>query len=298
MYPASFRYHRVTSLQDAVSLLAAVGEDGKLLAGGQSLIPLMKLRLSSPSHLVDINFIPRLNTISRKDGELIIGSTSRQAEIAASDLVSSIPILHSGAAGIADVQVRNRETIGGSVAEAAPGGDWGATLLTLRARVHCLGPAGERSVPVTDFFLDAYTTALSPGEVVRAISIDVPGPKSGGAYIAFKRCASVYASASVAVQLAMHDTKTCRDAKVVLGCVGLTALRAPEAEKELEGKELTEQLIGRAAEAAMQAADPQADMRGSVPYKRMLVGSLTRRAIDIAARRSRGESVKGGHIYA
>ncbi len=298
MYPASFRYHRVTSLQDAVSLLAAVGEDGKLLAGGQSLIPLMKLRLSSPSHLVDINFIPRLNTISRKDGELTIGAMARHAEIAASDVVSSIPILHDCAAGIADVQVRNRGTIGGSVAEADPSGDWGATLLTLRARVHCLGPAGERSVPVTDFFLDAYTTTLSPGEVVRAISIDVPDPKSGGAYIAFKRCASVYASASVAVQLAMHDTKTCRDAKIVLGCVGLTALRAPEAEKELEGKELTDQLIGRAADAAMQAADPQADMRGSVPYKRMLVGSLTRRAIDIAARRRRGESVKGGHIYA
>jgi len=298
MYPASFRYHRVTSLQDAVSLLAAVGEDGKLLAGGQSLIPLMKLRLSSPSHLVDINFIPRLNTIIRKDGELTIGAMARHAEIAASDVVSSIPILHDCAAGIADVQVRNRGTIGGSVAEADPSGDWGATLLTLRARVHCLGPAGERSVPVTDFFLDAYTTTLSPGEVVRAISIDVPDPKSGGAYIAFKRCASVYASASVAVQLAMHDTKTCRDAKIVLGCVGLTALRAPEAEKELEGKELTDQLIGRAADAAMQAADPQADMRGSVPYKRMLVGSLTRRAIDIAARRSRGESVKGGHIYA
>jgi len=298
MYPASFRYHRVTSLHEAVSLLAAVGEDGKLLAGGQSLIPLMKLRLSSPSHLVDINFIPRLNTISRKDGELTIGAMARHAEIAASDVVSSIPILHDCAAGIADVQVRNRGTIGGSVAEADPSGDWGATLLTLRARVHCLGPAGERSVPVTDFFLDAYTTTLSPGEVVRAISIDVPDPKSGGAYIAFKRCASVYASASVAVQLAMHDTKTCRDAKIVLGCVGLTALPAPEAEKELEGKELTDQLIGRAADAAMQAADPQADMRGSVPYKRMLVGSLTRRAIDIAARRSRGESVKGGHIYA
>jgi carbon-monoxide dehydrogenase medium subunit len=298
MYPASFRYHRASSLKEAVSLLAAVGEEGKLLAGGQSLIPLMKLRLSSPGHLVDINFIAGLGTIERKNGELRMGALARHAEIAASETAASLPILHDCAAGIADVQVRNRGTLGGSIAEADPSGDWGATLLTLPAQVHCVGPAGERAIAISSFFLDAYTSALSPGEIVREVRIKSPGNRSGGAYIAFKRCASVYATASVAVQLAMEDDRVCREARVVLGCVGLTALRAEAAEDELAGKEITEKAMARAAEAAMHQADPQPDMRGSVNYKRMLVASLTRRAVDIAVRRSRGEQVKGGHIYA
>jgi carbon-monoxide dehydrogenase medium subunit len=298
MYPHAFRYHRAASLDEAASLLVELGDDAKLLAGGQSLIPLMKLRLSSPSHLVDLNFVPGVSHIERANGDVRVGAMARHAELAASEAIKAIPLLHDCAAGIADVQVRNRGTVGGSLAEADPSGDWGAALLALPAEVQCVGPDGERTIPIADFFLDAYTTALAPGEIVREVLVHVPKGAAGGAYIAFKRCAPVYATASVAAQLGMHDRSTCDEAHIVLGCVGLTAIRARAAEAELAGKELTPAAIGRAAEAAMAAADPQPDMRGSMDYKRMLVRSLTRRALEVALRRSRGEPVEGGHIYA
>jgi len=280
-------------------MLGELGEDAKLLAGGQSLIPLMKLRLSSPSHLVDLNFVRGLSGLSRSNGGLHVGAMARHAELADSALVSAIPLLHDCASGIADVQVRNRGTIGGSLAEADPSGDWGAVLLALPAEVRSVGAAGERSIPIADFYLDAYTTVLAPSEIVREIVVRVPQGASGGAYVAMKRCAPVYATASVAAQLTMDDDRaTCREARIVLGCVGLTAIRARHAENELTGKEVNDAAVARAAEAAMAAADPQPDMRGSVEYKRVLVRSLARRAIQIALRRSRGEQVPGGHIYA
>ena len=298
MYPHAFRYHRATSLPEAASMLAELGEDAKILAGGQSLLPLMKLRLSSPSHLVDLNFVRDVSYVKRSNGELRMGAMARHAELAASDAVRAIPILHDCAAGIADVQVRNRGTIGGSLAEADPSGDWGAVLLALQCEVHCISPNGDRSIPISEFFLDAYTTALAPSEIVREVVVHAPKGTTGGAYIALKRCAPVYATASVAVQLTMRDRATCEQARIVLGCVGLTAIRATAAENELTGKEVNAQTISRAAEAAMAAADPQPDMRGSVEYKRALVRSLTRRAIDVALRRSCGEAVESGHIYA
>jgi aerobic carbon-monoxide dehydrogenase medium subunit len=298
MYPHAFRYHRAASLGEAASMLLELGDDAKLLAGGQSLIPLMKLRLSSPSHLVDLNFVPGVSYIERANGDLRLGAMARHAELATSDAVKAIPLLHDCAVGIADVQVRNRGTIGGSLAEADPSGDWGAALLALPAEVHCVGPEGERTIAIQEFFIDAYTTALQPGEIVREVIVRVPKGANGGAYIAFKRCAPVYATASVAAQLAIHDRGTCEEAHIVLGCVGLTAIRARAAEDELAGKEINPQNIGRAAEAAMAAADPQPDMRGSVDYKRSLVRALTRRAIEVALRRSRGERVEEGHIYA
>jgi aerobic carbon-monoxide dehydrogenase medium subunit len=298
MYPHAFRYHRAASLQEAAGMLGELGEDAKLLAGGQSLIPLMKLRLSSPSHLVDLNFVPGVSYINRSNGELRVGAMARHAELAASDAVRSLPLLHDCASGIADVQVRNRGTIGGSLAEADPSGDWGAVLLALPAEVRCAGPAGERTIPISEFFLDAYTTALAPGEIVSEVVVRVAKNAAGGAYVALKRCAPVYATATVAAQLTMTDRATCGEARIVLGCVGLTAIRATLAEQELSGREMNPQTITRAAEAAMAAADPQPDMRGSADYKRALVRSLTRRAVEIALRRSRGEPVEGGHIYA
>jgi aerobic carbon-monoxide dehydrogenase medium subunit len=298
MYPHAFRYHRAASLEEAVSMLGELGEDAKLLAGGQSLIPLMKLRLSSPSHLVDLNSVRGVSGINRENGDVRIGAMARHADLADSPAIHAIPLLHDCAAGIADVQVRNRGTIGGSLAEADPSGDWGAVLLALPAEVRCVGAAGERTIPISDFFLDAYTTALAPAEIVREVVVRVPQGSSGGAYLAMKRCAPVYATASVAAQLSMNDRATCREARIVLGCVGLTAIRARNAEDELAGKEVNDAAIARAAEAAMAAADPQPDMRGSVEYKRALVRSLARRAIEIALRRSRGEQVQGGHIYA
>ena len=247
---------------------------------------------------MDINFVPGIDHIKKEGNVLRIGALARHAELAASDALAALPLLRDCAAGIADVQVRNRGTIGGSLAEADPSGDWGAALIAVPAEVRCAGPEGERNIPISDFFLDAYTTALAPTELVSEIAIKIPSGKAGGAYLAFKRCPSVYATGSAAVQLELEDGNVCRDARIVLGCVGLTAIRAADAESALRGQAINEQAIARAAEAAMSAADPQPDMRGSVEYKRALVGALVRRAIEAAFRRARGEKVELGHIYA
>jgi aerobic carbon-monoxide dehydrogenase medium subunit len=297
MYPRAFHYHRAGSLKEAAAMLAQLGDDAKLLAGGQSLIPLMKLRFANPAHLVDLNFISGTSYINEDNGTLRFGALARHAEIEASAAVAKIPILHDCAAGIADVQVRNRGTIGGSLAEADPSGDWATVLFTLSAEVRCLGIRGERTVNLMDFIKDAYTTALAHDELVSEVAVKVPPKGSGGAYLAFKRSAPVYPTASAAVQLTM-DGDVCKNAAVALGCVGLTAIRVADAEAALRGQPLTEKTIARAMEAARAAADPQSDMRGSADYKRTLVGALVKRAIEIAVRRARGEQVEVSHIYA
>ncbi len=278
-------------------MLAQLGDDAKLLAGGQSLIPLMKLRFANPAHLVDMNFISGTSYITEEDGALRFGALTRHAEIEASSAAGKIPILHDCAAGIADVQVRNRGTIGGSLAEADPSGDWATVLMTLSAEVRCLGTTGERTVPLTDFIKDAYTTALAHDELVSEVAVKLPPKGSGGAYLAFKRSAPVYPTASAAVQLTL-DGDVCRNAAIALGCVGLTAIRVTDAEAALRGQSLTEKTITRATEASRAAADPQSDTRGSAEYKRTLVGALVKRAIDVAIRRAQGEPVEVGHIYA
>ncbi len=297
MYPRSFRYHRAGSLKEAVSMLGQLGEGAKFLAGGQSLIPLLKLRFANPEHLVDLNFIPDTSFVKEGSGALHFGAMTRHAEIEHSALAKKIPVLHDCAAGIADVQVRNRGTIGGSLAEADPSGDWANALITLDTTVHCLGPNGTRTIPLKDFIKDAYTTALAHDELVTEVEAKIPPKGSGGAYLAFKRSAPVYPSASAAVQVTMAGD-VCQDAAIALGCVGLTAIRATGAETALRGKSLNDKTIATAAEAARAAADPQADMRGSADYKRQLVVALVRRAIQIAVRRARGEQVEGAHLYA
>jgi len=278
-------------------MLAQLGEEAKLLAGGQSLIPLMKLRLANPRHLVDLNFVSGTSYIKEKSGALRFGALTRHAEIENSAVAAKVPIIHDCAAGIADVQIRNRGTIGGSVAEADPSGDWATVLLTQNAEVHCLGPKGERTVPFSKFITDAYTTLLGHDELVREIVVKLPPKNSGGAYLGFKRTAPVYPTASVAVQLSM-DGDVCKDAAIAMGCVGLTAIKATEAESALRGQKISDKLIVTAAEAARAASDPQSDMRGSAQYKRALVGALVKRALEIAMRRARGERVEVSHIYA
>lgn len=297
MYPSPFRYHRASSLAEASRLLAELGEEARPLAGGQSLIPLMKLRLAAPAHLVDLNFIEGLSQVKRANGTLRIGALARHADIEASTAAQAIPILHDCAAGIADPQIRHRGTIGGSVAEADPSGDWVPVLLTLNTTVHAVGREGERAIRLADFIVDAYTTKLAPAELIREITVEAPPAASGSAYIAFKRCAPVYATATAAVQLTMNGD-TCSDARIALGCVALTPVRPAEAEAALRGKPVNAQSIAAAAEAARAAADPQPDIRGSAEYKKDLVAALVRRAIETAARRARGERVPGGHLYA
>jgi carbon-monoxide dehydrogenase medium subunit len=297
VYAHPFSYHRAKSLGEASKLLQDLGEESRVVAGGQSLIPLMKMRLARPSALIDINFIPGLSEIKNQDGELRFGALVRHTDIEISEDAAAIPILYDCAAGIADVQVRNQGTIGGSLAEADPSGDWAATLLTLETSVVCAGPQGERSVKLDEFFKDAYTTVLGREELVREIIVKKPAKNSGGAYVAFKRSAPVYATASAAVQLTLDGKDTCKDIGIVLGCVGLTAIRAKRAEAELRGKKIDEKTIQRAAEVAREAAEPQSDMRGSADYKRSLVAALVKRALDIAVRRARGERLEAGHEY-
>jgi carbon-monoxide dehydrogenase medium subunit len=297
VYAAPFSYHRPASLQEAIKLLQELGEEARVIAGGQSLIPLMKMRMARPTALVDINFIPGLSEIHASKGELRFGALARHADIGESEAASAIPIVHDCAAGIADVQVRNQGTIGGSLAEADPSGDWGTVLLALETTVVCLGLEGQRTVPLEEFIKDAYTTVLAHEELVTGVHIKFPPKGSGGAHVAFKRSAPVYPTASAAVQLWLEGNEVCRDARIVLGCVGLTAIRAKEAEAELRGKVLNEKSIHAAAEAARTAAEPQSDMRGSADYKRVMAATLVKRAIGLAVRRARGERVEAGHEY-
>ncbi len=299
-------------------MLAQLGDQAKLLAGGQSLIPLMKLRFANPAHLVDLNFIAGTSYIRREGGVskeaanqggvsrgsvsdggvLRFGALTRHAEIENSALAATVPILHDCAAGIADVQVRNRGTIGGSLAEADPSGDWACVLSTLSTEIRCLVASSlERVIPLSEFILDAYTSALQPDELVSEVMVKIPAKGSGGAYIAFKRSAPVYPTASAAVQLTMEGD-ICTDLAIALGCVGLTAIKAKDAEAALRGQTLNDKALAAAGEAASAAAEPQDDMRGSADYKRALVGALVKRAIAVAVRRARGEQVEVSHIYA
>ncbi|HET8923701.1 MAG TPA: xanthine dehydrogenase family protein subunit M [Candidatus Acidoferrum sp.] len=297
VYAAPFSYHRVASVQEAIKLLQELGEEARVIAGGQSLIPLMKMRMARPSALVDINFITGLREIKRQNGELRFGALARHADIENSEVAAAIPIVHDCAAGIADVQVRNQGTIGGSLAEADPSGDWGTALLTLETSLRCMGPKGERTVALEDFIKDAYTTVLAHDELVTEVIAKMPPKGSGGAHLAFKRSAPVYPTLSVAAHLTLEGKDTCKDARIALGCVGLTALRAKEAEAALRGKTLNEKTVRAAAEAARETAEPQSDMRGSAEYKRVLLAAMVKRAIGVAARRAHGERVEAEHEY-
>jgi carbon-monoxide dehydrogenase medium subunit len=278
-------------------MLSQLGEEAKLLAGGQSLIPLMKLRLSAPRHLVDLNFIPDTSYI-RSNGALRLGAMTRHAEIATSKDTVQVPILHDCAAGIADQQVRNLGTIGGSIAEADPTGDWAPVLLAIGATMNTLGPGGVRRVDIGEFIQDAFTTVLQPGELITEIAVKRQPERSGGAYIALKRCAPVYASASIAVQLTMQDDQTCQDARIYLGVLGLTATRVDVAEEALRGQQITPQVIEKVRAAVMDIAQPPSDMRGSAEYKRQAAGALAKLTVEAAVKRARGEHVEVTHLYA
>jgi carbon-monoxide dehydrogenase medium subunit len=297
MYPRAFHYHRAASLPEAATILSQLGADAKFLAGGQSLIPLMKLRFANPRHLVDLNFVPGTAYIKEEHGLVRVGALTRHAEIENSSLFARFPMIHDCAAGIADVQVRNRGTIGGSLAEADPSGDWAAALLTQKTEIRCLSPRGERSVPLADFITDAYTTVLEPDELIREVVVKMPEKASGGVYLACKRSAPVYPTASAAVHLVM-DGEVCKDAAVVLGCLGLIPVKATAAEGVLRGRRIDEKSVATTMEAVRAAVDTQSDMRGSADYKRTLAAALVKRAIGIAVRRARGERVEVDPIYA
>lgn len=296
MYPAEFEYFSPGTVDEALELLARHGDDAKILAGGQSLLPMMKLRIASPRYLVDVNRIAALVGLGRVGDRLVLGALCRHAEVAASPLVAEhLPIMLDAASLTADVQVRNRGTVAGSLAHADPAGDWPAALLALDTAVTIAGPGGIRVTPLGEFIVDAYTTQLGANEMVTEISVAIPPRPSGGAYVKFEKRAGDFAVASVGVQLELDGRERCRSMAVTLGALGPTPLRAPAAEALLQGKSFSdgasEQLLSEAERLVREASQPYADTRGSVAYKLHLTGVLFRRALGAAMGRARGRSV-------
>ena len=289
MIPAAFQYHAPTSLGEATALLAKLGEEAKILSGGQSLIPLMKLRLSSPPHVVDINGIAGLAYVLEADGVLAIGALTRESELEESDVIRShYPLLHDVTKVIADPLVRNLATVGGNLAHADPANDHPAAMLALGAEVVARGPAGERRIPITSFFTGPFETALRAGEILVEIRVPVPPPRSGGAYLKLERKVGDFATAAVAAQLTLRADGACEQAGIGLTNVGLTPIKADKAEAALRGNRLDDRTIAEGARLAAAAAQPTEDLRGSAEYKRDLVRVLTTRALRRALERAEG----------
>jgi aerobic carbon-monoxide dehydrogenase medium subunit len=287
--PASFDYHAPRSLAEAVELLARHGEQAKVLSGGQSLLPLLKLRLGEIGHLVDIGRIPGLEYVEEKDGFLRIGGRTREAALERSEVVRArYPILADTTAVIADPVVRNLATVGGNLAHGDPANDHPATMIALGARVVATGPKGTREIAVEEFFTGLFTTALAPGEILTEIRVPVPRPRSGGAYRKLERKVGDFATAAAAVQLTLGARGEVERAGIALTNAGPTPVKATEAERYLVGKALDEVTIAEAARLAAKAAQPSADRRGSVEYKREMARVLTARALRQAAERAKG----------
>ena len=296
MYPAEFEYFSPETVDEALELLAQHRDDAKILAGGQSLLPMMKLRLASPRYLVDVNGIEALTGLKRVGERLVMGALCRHADIAASPLVrEQLPIMWDAANLTADVQVRNRGTVAGSLAHADPAGDWPAALLALDTTVTIAGPDGIRVTPLGEFIVDAYTTQLGANEMVTEVSATIPPKPNGGAYVKFEKRAGDFAVASVGVQIEVDEREHCRSAAVTLGALGATPLRVGSVEALLRGQAVagatSEELLAEAGRLVREAAEPFADSRGSVAFKRHLAGVLFRRAFAVAMDRARGRDV-------
>ncbi|MCM3872046.1 MAG: xanthine dehydrogenase family protein subunit M [Pyrinomonadaceae bacterium] len=289
MIPRTFEYYSPQTLDEALSLLQKLGPEAKLLSGGQSLIPMMKLRLVSPQYIVDINRIPGLDYISESDGHLKIGALAREHQLETSDLVKSkFPILTDTAKVIADPLVRSQATVCGNLAHGDPANDHPATMLALGARVVATGPKGQREIAIEDFFPGLFTTALETEEILTEIRIPFPPPASGGAYLKLERKVGDFATAGVAVQITLDGAGICRRAGVGLTNVGLTPIKARQAEASLIGKTVDDANIKQAAELAASESQPMDDLRGSADYKRDLVRVLAARALGRALNRAKG----------
>lgn len=288
MIPRSFEYHAPRSLDEAVSLLQKLGPDAKILSGGQSLIPMMKLRLATPPHVVDINRVPGLDYLSEASGNIRIGALVRESDLENSALVRSrCAILADTTSVIADPLVRNQATVCGNLAHGDPANDHPATMLALGAVVVALGPRGQREIPVDGFFAGLFTTALQPDEILKEIRVPLPPPSSGGAYLKLERKVGDYAAAGVAVQISLNNAGACHRAGIGLTNVGFTPIKARKTEAFLAGKTLDEAVIKQASELAASESEPVDDIRGSADYKRDLVRVLTTRALKRALDRAK-----------
>ena len=280
MFPSSFDYVAATSVEEALAAKADGGADCRFLAGGQSLIPLMKMRLASPTKLVDINRVGGLDTLRRDNGNLRVGALVRHADIARSDL--TFGAVASAAPWISDPLVRNRGTLCGSVAHCDPEGDWNSVLLATGADVIARGRSGERSIPITDFIVDFFTNALAEDEMVTEVRIPHPAGRAGGSYQKLERKVGDYATVGVAAHLELADDGSIARAGIALTSVNPVNTKATAAEKVLVGAKPGDDVFAEAAELAAEASQPRDDVRGSAAWKRNVVRVFTRRALGAA----------------
>jgi len=287
MIPPAFEYLRPATIPEAISYLQQYGEDAKILSGGQSLIPMMKLRLARPAYLIDINRIAGLSYVKEEDGHLKIGGLTREAELEQSPVVrAKFPILLDTAHVIADPQVRNLATVAGNLAHGDPANDHPATMMSLGAKIVATGPKGERVIPVEEFFVSLFTTALQPDEIVTEIRIPLPPARSGGAYFKLERKVGDFATAAVAAQVTLDGGGACQQAGIGLTNVGPTPIKAGKAEAFLRGKKPEDANIKQAAQLASDEAQPSSDLRGPAEYKKGLVKELAARALLRAVERA------------
>jgi carbon-monoxide dehydrogenase medium subunit len=288
MIPAAFDYHAPKTLPEALGLLERFGDEAKVLSGGQSLLPLLKLRLAKPAHVVDIGKIPGLDGLKEDGGTLRIGALVREKDLETSDLIrKKYPILADTASVVADPLVRNLATVAGNLAHGDPANDHPATMLALGAEVVVTGSKGSRTIPVSKFFTGIFETALRPGEILTEIRIPVPPAGSGGAYVKLERKVGDFATAAAAAQVTLSGG-TIQRAGIGLTNVAPTPLQAKDAEAFLAGKKPDEATLAEAAKRAAAASSPTADRRGSVAYKREMARVLTLRALKKAVERAGG----------
>ena len=288
MIPAQFEYHRPKSIDEAVGLMSQHGDEGRVIAGGHSLVPMMKLRLAEPAHLIDLRDLDALKGIAATGGAIEIGAMTTQHEVLASDLLAeACPILREAVLVIADPQVRYCGTLGGNVANGDPGNDMPAVMQCLGAKYVLRGPNGEREVAARDFYEAAYFTAREDDELLTAVSIPMPPAGHGYAYEKLKRKVGDYATAAAAVVLTMSGG-TCQSAAVALTNVGQTPLFVAAAGEALVGTQVDDGAISAAVEAAKGLAEPVADLRGPEDYRTHAAGVMVRRAIERALARAQG----------
>jgi carbon-monoxide dehydrogenase medium subunit len=288
VFPAAFDYRAPTSLGEVLDLLKQHGDDAKVMAGGQSLIPLLKLRLASPALVLDLGRISSLAGVSRGPGTLRIGARTRHVDIERDASLRDVcPLLTDAAPQISDPLVRNLGTVGGSLCHADPAGDWGSVMLALDAELVAASPAGDRVIPARVFFQGPFTTALGPDEVLTEVRVPLR-ERSGGAYLKLERKVGDFATVGVAVQVELDDGHV-RNAGIGLTSVGPSNLKATAAEQSLAGREPTDEAIAEAARLAAQAAEPRDDIRGSADYKRDVVRVFVQRGLKTALGRARGE---------
>jgi len=284
--PPSFEYHAPRSVTEAVSLLASLGDEAKLLAGGHSLLPMMKLRFAQPAHLIDLGAIQDLRGVREEAGTLVIGAMTTEADLLTSALVrNKVPLLAEAAGQIADPQVRYRGTIGGDISHGDPGNDHPALMLALDAAFVLTGPTGQRTVSAHGFFLGLYSTLLAPAEILTQIRIPIPAAGTGWSYQKLKRKTGDFATAATAVLLRMKGA-TVAQVAIALTNAAATPLRASAAEQALVGKPINAASLGDAARLAMGICQPAADLRGDVAYKTAMCGEMTRRALQAALARA------------